>query len=103
MTSSRPIAADPPFPEWRPEWVRGPAGDLREVLSQRQQAILSWVAAGKGNIEIGAILNLGRKTVEREVGTVFRKLGVENRFAAASRFFEWLSSPAGGGGAPRKE
>jgi DNA-binding CsgD family transcriptional regulator len=45
----------------------------RCALTERQTEVLSWVARGKTNQEIGKYL-----------GWIFPKLGVENRTAAAS-------------------
>ena len=46
--------------------------------------MLSWVARGKTNAEIGKILSLKTKTIGKYLERIFPKLGVENRTAAAS-------------------
>lgn len=40
------------------------------------------MVSGKTNWEIGRILTLSLRTVEAYLGSVYEKLGVENRFAA---------------------
>ncbi len=60
------------------------AGDVRNALTERQIEVLSWVARGKTNAEIGEILSLKTKTVGKYLERIFPKLGVENRTAAAS-------------------
>ena len=65
----------------------GPAGEevLREKLSltRRESEVLFWIANGKTNREIGEILDVSPRTVNKHLEGVFSKLGVENRTAAA--------------------
>ncbi|WP_066961323.1 response regulator transcription factor [Microbulbifer sp. Q7] len=65
----------------------GPAGEdiLREKLSltKRESEVLFWIANGKTNREIGEILSVSPRTVNKHLEGVFSKLGVENRTAAA--------------------
>lgn len=56
----------------------------RWALTERQTEVLSWVARGKTNAEIGKILSLKTKTIGKYLERIFPKLGVENRTAAAS-------------------
>ncbi len=51
-------------------------------LTRRQAEVLFWAAQGKTNREIGRILAVGPRTVEAYLSDVYKKLGVENRFAA---------------------
>lgn len=53
-------------------------------LTCRESEILSWVAEGKTNSEIGAILSVSRRTVQKHLERIFVKLAVENRTAAIS-------------------
>ena len=57
---------------------------VRSALTERQTEVLSWVARGKTNAEIGKILSLKTKTIGKYLERIFPKLGVENRTAAAS-------------------
>ena len=59
-----------------------------EGLTQRESEILSWVARGKSNSSIAAILSIKVRTVEKHLEHVYEKLGVENRTAAMARFVE---------------
>lgn len=59
-------------------------------LSPREAEVLHWIAEGKTNAEIGRILSISVRTVEKHVETVYRKLGVENRMGAILRV---LSKP----------
>lgn len=58
--------------------------NARGLLTQRQIEVLSWVARGKTNAEIGSILSLKTGTIGKYLERIFPKLGVENRTAAAS-------------------
>jgi len=62
----------------------GTADHARDLLTQRQIEVLSWVARGKTNAEIGRILSLKTGTIGKYLERIFPKLGVENRTAAAS-------------------
>jgi DNA-binding CsgD family transcriptional regulator len=52
-------------------------------LTRRETEVLTWVAQGKTNDEIGTILGLSRRTAEKHVEHILHKLGVENRTTAA--------------------
>jgi DNA-binding CsgD family transcriptional regulator len=56
-------------------------------LSKRETEVLSWVVQGKRDSEIGVILEISSRTVEKHVGRILYKLGVENRTTAASVTF----------------
>ncbi len=53
-------------------------------LTQREAETLYWVTLGKTNREIGEILEISPRTVNKHLEHVFEKLGVETRTAAAS-------------------
>ena len=57
-------------------------------LSHRESEVLGWVAEGKTNSEIGTILGISYRTVQKHLEHVFQKIGVETRTAAAARFLE---------------
>lgn len=57
-------------------------------LTAREKDVLGWVAAGKSNREIGAILKISSRTVQKHLEHVFVKLGVEHRTAAVGRAME---------------
>jgi DNA-binding CsgD family transcriptional regulator len=52
-------------------------------LTEREREILALVAAGKTNAEIGSILSISGRTVQKHLEHIFQKLGVETRTAAA--------------------
>jgi len=61
-------------------------------LSKRETEVLSWVVQGKRDSEIGVILEISSRTVEKHVGRILHKLGVENRTTAAGvAFAAWQS------------
>ncbi len=55
----------------------------RFALTAREAEVLLWLARGKSNRDIAAILELAPRTVNKHLETVFAKLGVENRASAA--------------------
>ncbi|HEY5706958.1 MAG TPA: LuxR C-terminal-related transcriptional regulator [Terrimicrobiaceae bacterium] len=59
-----------------------PAGAAVD-LSPREQEVAGWVSQGKSNEEIAIILGISAHTVKNHLDKIFRKLGVENRCAAA--------------------
>lgn len=54
-------------------------------LTPREREVLDWVAAGKTNRDIAAILGASPRTVEKHLERVYEKLGVETRTAAVVR------------------
>jgi DNA-binding CsgD family transcriptional regulator len=54
-------------------------------LTQREQEIVALVAAGKTNAEIGIILSISARTVQKHLENIFRRLGVETRMALVAR------------------
>jgi DNA-binding CsgD family transcriptional regulator len=66
-------------------WHRGAAG---MPLTQRELEIAHLVAGGASNPEIAQHLFLSRKTVERHVSNVLKKVGVRNRAELAARVAE---------------
>jgi len=61
------------------------AADRRpqERLTPKERQVARWLAQAKTNWEIGAILGISTRTVEKHVENLLRKLHVENRTAAA--------------------
>jgi len=75
------------------EFSREPSvnSDLLEMfqpygLTSREIELLSWVAQGKSNREIGIILNISFHTVSKHLEHIFTKLGVCSRTAAVVWF-----------------
>ena len=60
-------------------------------LTPRAAEALLWLAQGKTNSDIAAILGITESTVKKHVQEMFDKLGVETRGAAALRALETLS------------
>ena len=59
---------------------------LREKLSLtlREAEVLAWIARGKSSRDIGEILSLSPRTVDKHLEQIYAKLGVESRSAAAT-------------------
>jgi DNA-binding NarL/FixJ family response regulator len=75
-------------------WQRGAGGGA--ALTDRERAIAQLIAEGASNPEIARQLFLSRKTIERHVSNVLKKVGVRNRAELAARVAE-----RGVEGAPR--
>ena len=77
--------------------VEGDAGDDKAVLKTklnltiREAEVLLWIARGKSNRDIGEILSLSPRTVNKHLEQVYAKLGVENRTSAAALAMRTLS------------
>ena len=54
------------------------------AVTGREADVLLWIANGKTNREIGQILEMSPRTVNKHLEQIFRKLGVENRTSAAA-------------------
>ncbi len=67
--------------------VEDAAGDLARLralaaLTPREAEVLLWLARGKSNRDIGTILAVSPRTVDKHLEQIFVKLGVENRATA---------------------
>ena len=60
-------------------------------LSPREAQVLDRVAQGKTNKEIGVILELSARTVQKHLEHIYQKMGVENRTGAAAKAYEIAS------------
>ncbi|WP_435782137.1 response regulator [Cellvibrio sp.] len=73
-----------------------PADDTHSLKQQfsvtgREADVLLWIANGKTNREIGQILEMSPRTVNKHLEQIFKKLGVENRTSAAAVAIKCLS------------
>ena len=53
-------------------------------LTQREAEVLHWVALGKTNTEVGSVLAMSPRTVNKHLEHIFQKLNVETRTAATT-------------------
>jgi DNA-binding NarL/FixJ family response regulator len=60
-------------------------------LTVRESDVLLWLSRGKSNREMGEILGISPRTVNKHLEQIFVKLGVENRASAAGRAVRLLS------------
>jgi len=73
-----------------------PADDTQSLKHQflvtgREADVLLWIANGKTNREIGQILEMSPRTVNKHLEQIFKKLGVENRTSAAAAAIKCLA------------
>lgn len=61
------------------------------AITQRESEVLFWISKGKTNREIGIILTMSPRTVNKHLEQIFKKLGVENRTSAAAMSLGELS------------
>ncbi|MDQ8201007.1 helix-turn-helix transcriptional regulator [Pelagicoccus enzymogenes] len=59
-----------------------PGAEQLDRLTKREKQVLFWIVEGKTNGDIGRILGISHRTVEKHCESIFRKLGIENRYAA---------------------
>jgi DNA-binding NarL/FixJ family response regulator len=77
-------------PEFKPDFSSSEPL-LKLGLTPRAAEALLWVAQGKTNSDIAAILGVTESTVKKHVQEIFEKLGVETRGAATVRALEVLA------------
>lgn len=65
-------------------------------LTAREWDVLGWVAKGKTNAQIGLILAVSPRTVQKHLENIYRKLGVETRTMATARLYSLSGSPSSG-------
>ena len=64
----------------------------RFELTDREAEVLMWLSRGKTNRDIGQILSMSPRTVNKHLEQVFKKLGVENRTSAAAVSLQFQST-----------
>jgi DNA-binding response OmpR family regulator len=67
---------------------RGPSAEVLSAafgLTQREAEVILWVVKGKTNRDIGLILGMSPRTVNKHLEHIYIKLGVETRTAAANK------------------
>lgn len=86
-TMLSPIGADELLFRLSEEATAGGEDRLRATLglTSREADVLLWLSRGKTNREIGQILEISPRTVNKHLEQIFVKLGVENRASAAAR------------------
>jgi DNA-binding NarL/FixJ family response regulator len=57
-------------------------------LTKRELEVVEWIAAGKRNHEIGAILECSGRTVQKHVQHILEKLHLETRTAVCIWWYE---------------
>lgn len=62
--------------------IRPASIEDRFALTGREAEVLAWVAQGKSNEEIAEIVRASPRTIHKHLERVYKKLGVDNRFAA---------------------
>ena len=60
-----------------------------QQLTERERAMLAWIARGKSNAQLSDLFTLGRNTIEREISRILEVLGIETRRAAAAAQLHW--------------
>ena len=70
-----------------------PSRNRLEPLSPQERRVLTLVAEGKTNKEIGLAFGVSQKTVRNQVSSLMRKLSVERRAQAAAYFVKFNLSP----------
>jgi DNA-binding response OmpR family regulator/DNA-binding CsgD family transcriptional regulator len=73
------------------ETVSRTALKARFELTEREAEVLFWLSRGKTNIEIGQILSMSPRTVNKHLEPVYRKLSVENRTTAVAVCLQFIS------------
>jgi DNA-binding CsgD family transcriptional regulator len=59
-------------------------------LTPREAEVLYWCVEGKTRPEIGTLLHISDRTVQKHLEHVYAKLDVPNRVAAVTKALEWL-------------
>lgn len=62
-------------------------------LTPREAEVLELIARGLTNRQVGQHLDVTVHAVKFHLASIYRKLGVTNRTAAAGLFFRQLNSP----------
>ncbi len=66
-------------------------------ITQREYEILTWLVQGKTNEEMSQILGAKPGTIQKHLGSLYKKVGVENRTALVAQVLELLWKNPGSG------
>jgi pimeloyl-ACP methyl ester carboxylesterase/DNA-binding CsgD family transcriptional regulator len=80
-----------PSPLRLPPATLRPVADVLDALTPKQREVLEFLAQGRSNKQIAALLNVSEHTVHRHVAEVLGRLGVSSRAAAAALYAERFS------------
>jgi LuxR family transcriptional regulator, regulator of acetate metabolism len=72
-----------------------PNHEVLELLTRREREVLVMLSEGETNAAIARRLVVSEDTVKTHVKHILRKLGVQNRSQAVSRYFRTHEGPAG--------
>jgi len=61
-------------------------------LTARESEVLLWVCKGKTNRDIGVILGISPRTINKHLENIYKKLDVENRTSAAAKAIDFLEN-----------
>ena len=70
-----------------------PPGISPPGLTQREAEVMHWLACGKTDAEIAALLSISPRTVQKHLEHIYVKLGVETRTAAVMRALAICNHP----------
>lgn len=59
-------------------------------LTEREAEVLYWCVEGKSAAEIGLLLGISERTIQKHLEHIYAKLEVPNRVAAVTKAVEWL-------------
>jgi len=65
--------------------------DMSEGLTEREQAVLSWLGNGLSNKEIGLAMGISPRTVQKHLQRVYQHLGVRTREEAVRQMYRLKS------------
>lgn len=60
---------------------------MSERLTEREQAVLSWLRNGLSNKEIGLAMGISPRTVQKHLQRVYQHLGVRTRAEAVTQVY----------------
>lgn len=82
-----------PVGDFKPDFSS--AAPLQQLgLTPREAEVLLWVAQGKSNLDIAAVLDTSEHTIKKHLQNLFEKLGLDSRHAATVVALEALSNNA---------
>ncbi|MDP9023959.1 MAG: LuxR C-terminal-related transcriptional regulator, partial [Candidatus Eremiobacteraeota bacterium] len=70
-----------------------PAAPRATILSDREHEVATLVAGGRSNLDIAHDLGISHKTVEKHIGSIYRKLGIASRAQIATHVSRGSSRP----------
>lgn len=81
IPSEQVVLSVPGLVVWRTAAPASPENNVAGGLTPREREVMDWISKGKTVPEVAVIIGCSRRTVEKHVANLYKKLGLRDRAA----------------------